>query len=50
MLWCDGIPHGQEARNFVESLLAPDQNKRPTAESAMSHPWMKMHGRTLLPR
>ncbi|CAM9120916.1 unnamed protein product [Scytosiphon promiscuus] len=38
------------AKDFVKLLLTPDQNKRPTAESAMSHPWMKVHGKTLLTR
>eukprot|EP00752_Nemacystus_decipiens_P009559 g8539.t1 len=38
------------ATSFVKSLLNPDPGERPTAESATFHPWMRVHGRTLLTR
>eukprot|EP00903_Cladosiphon_okamuranus_P006730 g6566.t2 len=38
------------ARGFVKSLLSPNPSERPTAESAMFHPWMKFRGEALLSR
>lgn len=37
----------QEARDFVESLINPCPSERPTAESALFHPWMKARRRLL---
>ncbi|CAM9995812.1 unnamed protein product [Ascophyllum nodosum] len=40
----------EDAKSFVQSLLNPCPDDRPTAEGAISHPWMKIKGRVLLKR
>ncbi|QKX55070.1 uncharacterized protein TRUGW13939_02162 [Talaromyces rugulosus] len=30
-----------DAKDFIKSLLTPDQNKRASAEEALQHPWLK---------
>lgn len=30
-----------DAKDFIKSLLTPDQNRRATAEEALQHPWLK---------
>lgn len=40
----------QEARDFVKALINPCPSERPTAESALFHPWMKTRRRLLLSR
>jgi calcium-dependent protein kinase len=39
--------NSKEAKNFVLSMLAPDPSKRPSAEQALRHPWIRAyHERT----
>ncbi|PRP73175.1 calcium/calmodulin-dependent protein kinase type 1D-like [Planoprotostelium fungivorum] len=39
-----------EGQQFVRSLLVVDANARPTAQAALSHPWLKSTSAAALPR
>ena len=30
-----------QGKDFITQLLTKDQNKRPTAQEALNHPWIK---------